>query len=152
MTTEKKILFSDNDESLMMTDDLLGRIDPKNLVEPQKTKFEDHFYVDDSHNTPSVLAMVTLKFTPNNIDYDTLEVTGSLQVLSFGEEGWRVAIDDVNPEFGLLLAKQTGKSFIAFVDVVDVVRLKGKIDTTVHFGGINGKCSISVGADQSVNI
>jgi hypothetical protein len=151
MTTKKKILFSNDDESLMMTDDLLERIDPKNLIDVPKTKSEDHFYADDHDDTP-IVTMATLKFTPNNMDFDTLTVTGSLQVLSFGEEGWRVAIDDVNPEFGLLLAKQTGKSFIAFVDVVDVVRLKGKIDTTVHFGGINGKCSISVGADQSVNI
>jgi len=152
MNEKKK--SSSSDDTLMMTDDLIGRLEPESLVEKPKLqpKVEEPFYAEDEEVTPPTTLPTTIAFCSRDLPGSPIIVDGTLQILSFGDEGWRVTVDGVDPKLALALAKRSAGDPILQAKVIDVVELAGGLDVTVHFGSLDGKCSVTVAADNGVAI
>lgn len=131
-----------------MTDDLVGRLDPESLIE--KPKDEEPFYSAEEAFPTSILT--TISFTSHDLPESPIIVEGALQILSFGDEGWRVAIDGVEPSLAVELAKRSAGDPVLQAKVLGIVELAGGLDVTIHFGGLDGKCSVTVAADNGVAI
>lgn len=132
----------------MMTDDLVSRLDPDSLIE--KPKDEEPFYYAEEVQSTSV--PTTISFTSRDLPERPIIVEGTLQILSFGDEGWRVAIDGVEPLLAVELAKRSAGDPVLQAKVLGIVELAGGLDVTIHFGGLDGKCSVTVAADNGVAI
>jgi hypothetical protein len=154
MTPTKKSSSSEDDSTLYMTDDLAGRLSPEDLVkspEPVRVK-ESEKYIDasvyDHTPEPSFDIPTTLTFT-SKAGRDDVQIQCTLQVLSFGDDGWRCTVDGVDPKQCIEIAKLYAERTQAFTSVVvhNIVTLTEALDITVHFGSINDKCSVSVAAD-----
>jgi hypothetical protein len=152
MNEKKKSSYSE-DDTLLMTDDLVGRLEPENLIEKLKSsaEVEEHFYVE-AEEAPPPSVPTTIAFFSHNEPAGPIIVDGTLQVLSFGEEGWRVTVDGVDPTLAVALAKRTAADPLLHAKVIDVVELAGGLDVTVHFGSLDDKCSVTVAADNGVAI
>lgn len=144
----------------MMTDDLVGRLDPESLTHlvPDGrtvlgTDVVEPFYNEEEEAKvePSALP-VTLTFTSHNDPASPIVADGTLQSLSFGKEGWRVVVGAVEPSIALSLAVRAAADVLTSVKVLEVAELTGNIDVTVHFGDLDGKCSVTVAADSGVSI
>lgn len=155
---EKKKSSSSEDDTLMMTDDLIGRLDPESLtkvvpdVRPLLGTAEEPFYSSDEEEAPPTTLPTTIAFFSRDLPDSPIVIDGTLQILSFGDEGWRVTVDGVEPTLAVALAKRTAGDPILQVKVIDVVELAGGLDVTVHFGSLDGKCSVTVAADNGVAI
>ncbi len=147
----------------MMTDDLLGRLEPESLIEQPDTS--SPFYVHDVVDTTKEIqkVLVLLSFISVGREAEPLMVDAELVSLSFGDEGWRCAVDAVEPALMLELTKRTTATAIVQVDVlymesqvssgpVPLAKLTGNVDVTAHFGGLDGKCSVTVAADNGASI
>ncbi len=148
---EKKKSSSSEDNTLMMTDDLMGRLDAENLIE--KPKIEVLPFYSTEEEAPLVPApTATIAFFSHKLPDSPIVVDGTLQIMSFGDEGWRIAIDGVDPALAVTLAKRSAGDPVLQANVFDMVKLTGGLDVTVHFGGLDGKCSVTVAADNGVAI
>lgn len=149
--TEKKKSSSSEDETLMMTDDLLGRLEPESLIE-QPEKVDQPFYNEEEETKVTPSLPIILAFFSHNNPASPIVADGTLQSLSFGEEGWRVVIGAVEPSIALSLAVRAAADVLTSVKVFEVAELTGNIDVTVHFGDLDGKCSVTVAADNGASI
>jgi len=157
----------------MMTDDLLGRLDPDSLTKPPeplaqlvpggrtilgteteaevafreeliaRSKFYDH--------TPEPPRGIPTSVSVDVGAGETVEFDGTLQLMSFGAEGWRVNVGNVDPKACIKLAKAgaRGPAWIMGVAIHGIVNLSKNIDITVHFGNLDETCTVSIAAEYS---
>jgi len=155
----------------MMTDDLVGRLDPESLTltEPFVAKLDPGGRVilgteaEEEVNTREKL-LEQAKFydqtpepqrgIPTTVTFDcgagdTVESDGTLQLVSFGKDGWRVQVDNVAPKPCIQLAKfaARGPSWIRSASIHAVVKLYKDVDVTIHFGNLNETCTVTIAAD-----
>lgn len=149
----------------MMTDDLLDRLDPESLTMPvpggrtilgteteaeviarEKLLEQAKFYDHEPEPRRGIPTSVTFELgTPNK----KIEFDGTLQLISFGKDGWRVSIDDVDPKTCIELAKScAGPIWNNYATIYGIVRLWDELDVTIHFGNMNETCSVTIAALQ----
>jgi hypothetical protein len=147
MNEKKK--SSSSDDTLMMTDDLLDRLNLEDLIDKELPPGEPtSFYADTEEETPLSPPTVKLSFFSQSVPLEPIVVEGTLQILSFGDEGWRVGVDLVDSALAVTLARRTAGDPVTRVVVTNIVELTGGVDVTVHFGGLDDKCSVVVAADN----
>jgi hypothetical protein len=166
---EKKKSSSSEDDTLMMTDDLVGRLDPESLKkasEPFAKLVPGALPILGTQTEAEVRARDELlkqfydhtpeppRGIPTSVSFDVgaddkVEFDGTLQLISFGEEGWRVNVDNVDPKSCIMLAKAAarGPAWIGSASIHGIVRLYKGIDVTVHFGNLDESCTVSIAAD-----
>jgi hypothetical protein len=150
--TQKKFLSS-NEELILMTDDLVDRLEPDNLVENKNSPIqEESLYSEDNKIVISQETKICIVFYFEQNFNSPIIMDGVIQLLSFGEEGWRISVDDIDPQIAIKLAKQVASESLLEVQIMDIAKLTGDIDVTVHFGSLNGKCSVTVAADNGSTI
>ncbi len=169
--TEKK--NSSSSDTLYMTDDLVGRLDPESLTEgPQLVpggrvirssmtqaeidKLDEAERIIKEagiydHTPPAPTGI------PTTVEFDLgggdkLDFDCTLQLVSFGKDGWRVNVDGVAPKTCVELAKLVAErsyAWISGVRVHGIGILKKDVDVTIHFGGLGDTCSVSIAADSA---
>lgn len=149
-----KKLLSFEDDTLMMTEDLVDLLDPGSLkqaipvnqnlvdVDGEKIQFYDH----TSTSTRGLTASVTVDFGED----EKLSFDGILQLISFGPEGWRINVDGVNSQLCITLVKLSSK--IQSITIDNIVKLNKNVDVTIHFGNIDETCMMSIAADNGDTI
>ena len=162
MNEKKK--SSSSEDTLMMTDDLLGRLDPESLtrlapdgravlgteteedVDAREKQLEQSKFYDQSPEPPRGI--------PTSVSFDCgggdiVEFDGTLQLISFGKDGWRVQIDNVAPKPCIQLAKYAtrGPAWLGSASIHAVVKLYKDIDVTIHFGNLDETCIVTIAAN-----
>ena len=169
---EKKKSSSSEDDTLMMTDDLVGRLDSESLTSDSertvkftpsgrvilgteteaeiiaREKLLEHTKFYDQ--TPEPLRGIPTSVTFDCGAGDIVALDGTLQLISFGKDGWRVQIDNVLPKPCIQLAKYAsrGHAWIGNATVHAVVKLYKNIDVTIHFGNLDETCIVTIAADH----
>lgn len=155
----------------MMTDDLVGCLDPESLTAsgPFVAKLvPDGRAILGTETEEEVIAREKLleqaKFydqtpepqrgIPTTVSFDcgagdTVEFDGTLQLVSFGKDGWRVQVDNVAPKPCIQLAKFAARrsSWIGSASIHAVVKLYKDVDVTIHFGNLDETCTVTIAAD-----
>ena len=154
-----------------MTDDLVGRLDPESLTkqpEPLARLVPGGRFILGTETEEEVIAREKLleqtKFydqtpepprgIPTSVIVDigageVVEFDGTLQLVSFGKDGWRVSVDDVDAKSCIQLARSgaRGPAWIGSASIHGIVKLYKDIDITVHFGNLNETCTVTIAAD-----
>ncbi len=145
--------LSSND-TIMMTDDLVDRVNIADLqVDPSSknieinqnlinSKFYDHDEISQKHN---IGIAATISFEDNNV-----EIQGTLQLVSFGKDGWRIQLDNVDTKLSVKIFQVASQNsaIVKHVIIHDIVKLIQDIDITIHFGNLNETCTLSIVATQ----
>jgi len=155
----------------MMTDDLIDRLDLESLMIPESIiarMVPGGRVILGTETEEEVIAREKLleqaKFydqtpepqrgIPTTVSFDcgagdTVDFDGTLQLVSFGKDGWRVQVDNVAPKPCIQLAKYAarGPAWLGSASIHAVVKLYKDIDVTIHFGNLDETCTVTIAAD-----
>lgn len=147
-----KLSTTTDSDTLYMTDDLNGRLDPDQLTD---IKSIDDFPTIESEKPEELEAVesdvVRLKaLIVMNAQGFCKTVSGTLLTFSFGK-GWHCALDNVDVKNAMEMAEHYARNKNAFELIICVLdkcyKLSEELDFTIGFS-YAGACTFTVAADE----